>query len=59
MMEIEKQPIDPHFGERRERIVTLVLAQLVGAEGEFLAEHIAIALEAADALIGALDSEGV
>jgi hypothetical protein len=30
-IEIEKQPIDLHFGQRRERIATLVLAQLVGA----------------------------
>jgi hypothetical protein len=59
MTEIEKQPIDPHFGQRRERIATLVLAQLVGAEGKFQAEQIAIALESADALIRALDSEGV
>jgi hypothetical protein len=59
MMEIETQPIDPHFGQRRERIATLVLAQLVGAEGKFRAEQIAVALEAADALIRALDPERV
>jgi hypothetical protein len=59
MMEIEKQPIDPHLSERRERIATAVLAQLVGAEGKFRAEQTAIAVEAADALIRALDSAGV
>ena len=58
-MEIEKQPIDPHLGERRERIATAVLAQLVGAEGKFRSEQTAIAVEAADALIRALDSAGV
>ncbi len=59
MTEIEKQPIDPHFGQRREQIATMVLAQLVGVQGKFQAEQIAVALEAADALIRALDSEGV
>lgn len=59
MMEIEQQPIDPHFSQRRERIATLVLAQLVGVQGEFRLEQTGIALEAADALISALDSEGV
>jgi hypothetical protein len=29
----EKQRIDPYFGERRERISTAVLAQLVGVAG--------------------------
>lgn len=59
MTEIENQPIDPHLGQRRERIATLVLAQLVGAQGKFQAEQITVALESADALIRALDSEGV
>ncbi|MDZ7616219.1 MAG: hypothetical protein U1E05_04395 [Patescibacteria group bacterium] len=55
MVDIEQQPIDPHFRERRERIATAVLAQLVGTEGKFRPEHTAMALEAADALIDALD----
>jgi len=59
MTDIEPQPIDPHFRERRERIATAVLAQLVGAEGKFRPEQSAAALEAADALIAALDAEGV
>ncbi len=58
MTEIEKERIDPHFRERRERIATAVLAQLVGAEREFRPEHSQTALKAADALIKALDSEG-
>ena len=58
MTEMEKQRIDPHYRERRERIATAVLAQLVGTEGKFRPEQTAAALEAADALIGALDSEG-
>ncbi len=58
MSDIEKQRIDPHLGERRERIATAVLAQLVGAAGEFQPEHTATALAAADALINALDREG-
>ncbi len=57
MTEIEKVRIDPQFRERRERIATAVLAQLVGTEGKFQPEQVAPALEAADALIGALDSE--
>ena len=59
MVDIDQQPIDPHFRERRERIATAVLAQLVGTERKFRPEHTAMALEAADALIGALDTEGV
>jgi cobalamin biosynthesis protein CobT len=59
MVAIDKQPIDPHFRQRRERIATAVLAQLVGTEGKFRPEQTAVALEAADALIDALDSEGV
>jgi hypothetical protein len=59
MADIEKQPIDPGLGERRERIATAVLAQLVGTEGKFRPEHVETALKAADALTGALDSEGV
>ncbi len=59
MTEIEKQRLDPHLRERRERIATAVLAQLVGAEGKFRPEQTPAALEAADALIAALDAEGV
>jgi hypothetical protein len=59
MTEIKKQRIDPHLHERREQIATAVLAQLVGTEGKFRPEQTAVALEAADALINALDSEGV
>ena len=59
MTDIEKQRIDPHLGERRERIATAVLAQLVGNQGEFRPEHSETALKAADSLINALDSEGV
>jgi len=59
MPDTEKQRIDPHLRERRERIATAVLAQLVGAQGEFRPEHSEAALKAADALIVALDSEGV
>ena len=58
MTDIEKQRIDPHLGERREQVATAVLAQLVGAAGEFRPEHSETALKAADALINALDSEG-
>jgi hypothetical protein len=58
MTDVEKQRIDPHLGERRERIATAVLAQLVGAAGEFRHEHSETALRAADAMISALDSEG-
>jgi len=57
MTDTEKQRIDPHLGERREHIATAVLAQLVGAEGEFRPEHTKTALRATDALIKALDSE--
>ena len=59
MTGIEKERIDPHLGERRERIATEVLAQLVGNAGEYRPEHSETALKAADALINALDSEGV
>jgi hypothetical protein len=59
MTDIEKQRIDPHLGERRERIATAVFAQLVGAAGEFRPEHSETALKAADALINTLDSKGV
>lgn len=57
MTDLEKQRIDPHLRERRERIATAVLAQLVGAEGKFRPDHSETALKAADALINALDAE--
>jgi len=59
MVDVEKQRIDPHHRERRERIATAVLAQLVGAAGEYRPEHSQTALKAADGLIDALDSEGL
>ena len=59
MTDTEKQRIDPHIRERRERIATAVLAQLVRAQGEFRPEHSEAALKAADSLIVAFDSEGV
>lgn len=58
MTDSEEQPIDPHLRERRERIATAVLAQLVGAKGGFHPEDAKVALKAADALIEALASEG-
>ncbi len=59
MSEIQKRPIDPHLRERRERIATAVLAELVGTEKEFRPQQCTVALQAADALIDALDSESV
>jgi hypothetical protein len=59
MPELQKQRIDPHLRERRERIATAVLAQLVGRNGDYDAEQAEVALRAADGLIQALDSEGV
>lgn len=57
-MDIERQPIDPQLRERRERIATAVLAQLVGTAGEFRPDHRDTAMKAANELIDALDSEG-
>jgi len=59
MSGIEKERLDPHLRERRERIATEVLAQLVGNAGDYRPEHTEKAMEAADALINALDSEGI
>jgi hypothetical protein len=58
MPDLQSQRIDPHLRERRERIATGVLAQLVGRTGEYQPEQAQIALEAADGLIQVLDSEG-
>jgi hypothetical protein len=57
MESLEKDRINPHLRERREKIATAVLAQLVGGAGEFRPEFSDTALQAADALIKALDSE--
>jgi hypothetical protein len=59
MTSFDKEPIEPHLRERRERIATAVLAQLVGNAGEYRPEHRETALKAADALISGLDSEGL
>jgi hypothetical protein len=61
IMETKPEPdrIDPHFRARREQIATAVLAQLVGHAGSFRHEDIEAAVQAADALIRALDSEGI
>jgi hypothetical protein len=59
MPSLQTQPIDPHLRERRERIATAVLAQLVGQKGEYQPQQAKVALQAADALIEVLDSEGV
>jgi len=59
MPDLQQQRIDPHLRERRERIATAVLAQLVGRTGEYQTEHAEVALRAADRLIQTLDSEGV
>lgn len=56
MTDIQKERIDPHLRERRERIAAVVLAQLAGNDGKFRPEHIDEAVKAADALIVALDS---
>jgi len=56
---IERERLDPHLRERRERIATEVLAQLIGNTGEYQDNHCETAIRAADALIDALDSEGV
>lgn len=54
---MEKKRIDPHLRERRERIATAVLAQLVGNAGEYQLEHAKTALRAADALMDMMDAE--
>ena len=59
MSNIENRPIDPLLRERRERIATAVLAELVGVEGEYRPGQSEVAIRAADALIEALDSEEV
>ncbi len=59
MTDMEKQRIDPHLSERRERIATAVLAQLVGSDKEFRPEHCETALKAANALIHSLDAGGI
>jgi len=59
MPDLQSQRIDPHLRERRERIATAVLAQLIGRHGEYQTEQTEIALRAADGLIQTLDSEGV
>lgn len=58
-MALDRGGIDPRLHERRERIATMVLAELVGRAGEFRPEHAEAALRAADALMEAIDSEGV
>lgn len=55
MIDIENERIDPNLGERRERIATAVLAELIGRDADLREEHISLALKAADALIQALD----
>jgi hypothetical protein len=55
----DQDRINPHLRERRENIATAVLAQLVGHAGKYRPEHGEMALQAADALIKALDTEGV
>jgi hypothetical protein len=59
MVDLERDRINPHLRERREAIATAVLAQLVGRAGEYSPQHSETALKAADALINALDAEGV
>jgi hypothetical protein len=57
--DLDKDGINPHLRERRENIATAVLAQLVGRAGEYCSEHSETAPKGADALIKALDAEGV
>lgn len=59
MAELETDRINPCLRERREAIATAVLAELVGRAGQYAPEHTETALKAADALIKALDTEGV
>jgi hypothetical protein len=56
MTDLDKDRINPHLRERREAIATAVFAQLVGRAGEYSPQHSEAALEAADALIKALDA---
>lgn len=55
----ERGSIDPRLHERRERIATAVLAELVGRAGEYRPEHAESALRAADELMKAIDTEGL
>ena len=59
MTEPQGQRIDPHLRERRERIATAVLAQLVGRTGKYEPEQAKLAVEAAEGLIEVLDTEGL
>ncbi len=59
MHDLKQKRIDPHLRERRERIATAVLAQLVGRKGDYDEKQAEVALRAADGLIQALDSEGL
>jgi hypothetical protein len=54
----ESDRITPNLQERRETIAMAVLAQLVGHAGIFRPEDTEVAIQAANALIQALDSEG-
>jgi hypothetical protein len=58
MENLDKQPIDPHRHERRERIATAVLAALVGRAGRYDPDQPETAVRAAEGLIQALDAEG-
>ncbi|MFO7906854.1 MAG: hypothetical protein R6U98_29630 [Pirellulaceae bacterium] len=55
----DRSGIDPQLHERRERIATAVLAELVGRAGEYQPEHAQAALRAADELMKAIDREGL
>jgi hypothetical protein len=59
MTNLDNDRINPHLRERRENIATAVLAQLVGRAGQYRPEHSEMAIRAADALMKALDAEGV
>jgi hypothetical protein len=59
MPEPQGQRIDPHLRERRERIAAAVLAQLVGRTGKYEPEQAKLAVQAAEALMEVLDSEGL
>ena len=40
MIDVENQRIDPNLGERRERIATAILAQLIGRDADFREEQV-------------------
>jgi hypothetical protein len=59
MPESQAQRIDPNLRQRRERIATAVLAELVGRTGKYEPEQAKLAVEAAEGLIEVHDSEGL